>query len=109
MSPTSTESGQAPPRPPEKHVEHLESAVIRSSYDVHKVPMTRLGRDAVAGLGLSPKEASRCKNFFALGLVYWLYERDKTTTIDWIKDRYKKNKAYVEANIRAVEGGYNYG
>lgn len=87
----------------------LLDEVIISRYDVHKVPMTRLARDSVAGLGLSPKEASRCKNFFALGLVYWLYERDKTTTVDWIKDRYKKNKAYVEANIKAVEGGYNYG
>lgn len=87
----------------------LVDEVILSRYDMHRVPMTRLARDAVAGLGLSPKEAARCKNFFALGLVYWLYERDKTVTIEWIKERYKKNPAYVEANIRALEGGYNYG
>ncbi len=87
----------------------LLDEVILSRYDVHKVPMTRLARDAVAGLGLSNKEAARCKNFFALGLAYWLYERDKTVTVEWIKDRYKKNASYVEANIRALNGGYNYG
>jgi 2-oxoglutarate/2-oxoacid ferredoxin oxidoreductase subunit alpha len=87
----------------------LLDEVILSRYDVHKVPMTRLARDAVAGLGLSNKEAARCKNFFALGLAYWLYERDKTVTVEWIKDRYKKNANYVEANIRALNGGYNYG
>ena len=54
----------------------LESDKLRN-YRVHKVPMTRLTRDSVAGLGLSTKEADRCKNFFSLGLVYWLYERDK--------------------------------
>jgi 2-oxoglutarate ferredoxin oxidoreductase subunit alpha len=53
----------------------LDSDVI-AGYRVHRVPMTRLTRDAVEGLGLSQREADRCRNFFALGLVYWLYERD---------------------------------
>jgi 2-oxoglutarate ferredoxin oxidoreductase subunit alpha len=87
----------------------LDDETILSRYDVHKVPMTRLSRDAVEGLGLSPKEAARCKNFFALGLAYYLYDRDLTTTKEWIRQRYKKNPAYIEANIRALEGGYNYG
>jgi 2-oxoglutarate ferredoxin oxidoreductase subunit alpha len=87
----------------------LDSVELSSKYDLHKVPMTRLAEDSVAGLGLSPKEASRCKNFFALGLVYWLYERDCTITENWIKERYKKNPKYVDANIKALRGGYNYG
>src|SRR5438105_841947 len=87
----------------------LEGAELSSKYDLHKVPMTRLAKDAVAGLGLTVKEAQRCKNFFALGLVYWLYERDRQVTEDWIKDKFKKKPQYVEANIKALQGGYNYG
>lgn len=71
--------------------------------------MTRMTRDAVAGLGLSVKEAGRCKNFFALGLVYWLYERDSSPTEKWIIDKFKKNANIGEANLRALRGGYNYG
>lgn len=87
----------------------LETGELASKYDLHRVEMTRLARDSVEGLGLSPKEAARCKNFFALGLVYWLYERDCKITEQWIRDRYKKNPKIVEANLRALQGGYNYG
>jgi len=87
----------------------LEDATLKSRYHLHKVPMTRMTRDAVAGLGLGHKDVGRCKNFFALGLVYWLYERDSKPTEDWINDKFKKNKAIAEANLRALKGGYNYG
>jgi 2-oxoglutarate ferredoxin oxidoreductase subunit alpha len=87
----------------------LDDANLTSKYDVHRVPMTRLTRDAVAGLGLSTKEAGRCKNFFALGLVYWLYDRDAKPTEQWIKDKFKKNANIGEANLRALQGGRNYG
>jgi 2-oxoglutarate ferredoxin oxidoreductase subunit alpha len=87
----------------------LEDNSSLSGYRVHKVPMTRLTRDAVEGLGLSQREADRCRNFFALGLVYWLYERDSKPTIDWVKEKFGKNPAIAEANIRALRGGYNYG
>jgi 2-oxoglutarate ferredoxin oxidoreductase subunit alpha len=80
-----------------------------AAYRVHKVPMTRLNRDAVEGLGLSQREADRCRNFFALGLVYWLYDRDMKPTEDWIKSKFAKNPAIVEANLRALKAGYNYG
>src|SRR5438270_9616420 len=87
----------------------LKDPNLGARYDLHKVPMTRLTRDAVAGLGLSTKEAGRCKNFFALGLVYWLYERDATPTEKWIQDKFKKNANIGEANLRALRGGFNYG
>lgn len=87
----------------------LDDVNLKTKYDVHRVPMTRLTRDAVAGLGLSTKEAGRCKNFFALGLVYWLYDRDATPTEQWIKDKFKKNANIGEANLRALQGGRNYG
>jgi len=87
----------------------LNDEILQSKYHVHRVPMTRLTRDAVAGLGLSTKEAGRCKNFFALGLVYWLYDRDATATENWIKDKFKKNANIADANLRALKAGYNYG
>jgi len=71
--------------------------------------MTRLTRDAVMGLGLSQREADRCKNFFALGLVYWLYDRDSRPTEEWIREKFGKLPAVMEANLRALKGGYNYG
>ena len=80
-----------------------------AGYRLHRVPMTRLTRDAVDGLGLSQREADRCRNFFALGLVYWLYERDAKPTEDWIKSKFAKSPSIVEANLRALRGGYNYG
>ena len=68
----------------------LDDEALLAPFDVHKVEMTRLTRDAVDGLGLSPREADRCKNFFALGLVYWLYERDATPTKNWVSDKLSK-------------------
>jgi 2-oxoglutarate/2-oxoacid ferredoxin oxidoreductase subunit alpha len=79
------------------------------SYDLHKVPMTRLTRDAVSDLGLSSREAERCKNFFALGLVYWLYDRDPSPTEEWVKSKFAKNPTLIEANILALKAGRNYG
>ena len=87
----------------------LENADIIAKYQVHRVPMTRLTRDAVAGLGLGQKDADRCRNFFALGLVYWLYDRDRKPTEDYITDKFKKKPEILEANLRALRGGVNYG
>lgn len=86
----------------------LESDKLRN-YRVHKVPMTRLTRDSVAGLGLSTKEADRCKNFFSLGLVYWLYERDKKVTEDYLRQQFAKKPEILEANLRALNAGFNFG
>lgn len=80
-----------------------------AAFRVHKVPMTRLTRDSVEGLGLSQREADRCKNFFALGLVYWLYDRDPTPTQDWVRSKFARKPEIVEANLKALSGGSNYG
>ena len=53
-----------------------------SGYELHQVPITSLTANALEGLPLSPKEVSRCKNFFALGLMYWLYDRPLKNTED---------------------------
>lgn len=87
----------------------LEDEDALQAYRVHRVSMTRLTRDAVEGLGLSNKGADRCKNFFALGLIYWLYERDATPTKDWVKEKFAGKPEIQEANLRALEAGYNFG
>src|SRR5690606_23451953 len=56
-------------------------------YKVHAVDMTRLTRLAVEGLGLSQKEADRCRNFFAMGLVFWLYDRSLEPTLRFIENK----------------------
>lgn len=80
-----------------------------AGYHLHRIPMTRLTRSAVSGLGLSQREGDRCRNFFALGLIYWLYERELTATKEWIKSKFAKNPAIVEANLKSLEAGFNYG
>jgi 2-oxoglutarate ferredoxin oxidoreductase subunit alpha len=80
-----------------------------AGYALRKVPMTRLTRDAVEGLGLSQREADRCKNFFALGLVYWLYDRDPEPTREWIRSKFSKNPSVSNANLQALQAGINYG
>ena len=80
-----------------------------SGYELHTVPITSLTANALEGLPLSPKEVSRCKNFFALGLMYWLYDRPIKNTQDWIKEKFSKNPEYIEANTKALQAGYNFG
>jgi 2-oxoglutarate ferredoxin oxidoreductase subunit alpha len=86
----------------------LEDGSLRG-FRVVSVPMTALNRGAVAKVKLSPREAERCKNFFALGLVYWLYERPLDPTLRWIAAKFAENVAIREANSRALKAGYNYG
>src|ERR1051326_2117010 len=86
----------------------LEDGSLKG-YRLFKVPITTLNRHAVADIKLSTREADRCKNFFALGLVYWLYERPLEPTIKWIRDKFSKNPAVMEANARTLKAGYNYG
>src|SRR5207302_3887813 len=78
-------------------------------YRVFRIPINSLNREAVAEVKLSPREADRCKNFFALGLVYWLYERPLEPTLRWIREKFSKNPAVLEANTRTLKAGYNYG
>jgi 2-oxoglutarate ferredoxin oxidoreductase subunit alpha len=87
----------------------LDGDEALAAFRVHKVPKTRLTRDSVEGLGLSQSEADRSKNFFALGLVYWLYDRDSKPTEDWVQTKFAKKPEIAEANIRALKGGSNFG
>ncbi len=79
-----------------------------SDWRVITVELGRLTRNALEGLGLTPTETERCKNFFALGMMYWLYDRPLDATLRWIEDKFKKNPKFVEANRRALHAGNAY-
>lgn len=89
-------------------VNPLDDGTLKG-YKVYKVPVNKLNREAVTEVRLSPREADRCKNFFALGLVYWLYERPLEPTLKWIRDKFGKNPAVLEANTRTLKAGYHFG
>ena len=81
-----------------------------SGYQMFLIDMTRLTRLAVDGCGLGQKESDRCRNFFAMGLVFWLYDRPLEPTLRYIDEKFaKKSPAVAEANRRALKAGYNYG
>lgn len=65
--------------------------------------------DALADSPLKTKERSRCKNFYTLGLMYWLYSRPLEPTIAWLEVKFKKRPELVEANVLALKAGYNAG
>jgi 2-oxoglutarate ferredoxin oxidoreductase subunit alpha len=78
-------------------------------FRVYEVPMTSLTLEACKPTGAKPREAERSKNFFALGLVSWLYQRPTDMTEHWIKERYERSSVVVEANTLAFRAGYNFG
>ncbi|MCB0731695.1 MAG: 2-oxoacid:acceptor oxidoreductase subunit alpha, partial [Ignavibacteriae bacterium] len=80
-----------------------------SGFDVMDIPITTLTYAALEDTELSQKEKSRCKNFFALGLMYWLYNRPMEPTIDWIEKKFKNKPQFIDANEKALKAGYNFG
>ncbi len=72
------------------------------AYRVFPVELTKLTRNALAGLGLDAKSMDRCKNFFALGMCYWLYNRSMDATLRWLQDKFKAKPLLAEANERAM-------
>ena len=78
-------------------------------YRIIKAPITTAAVAAVDDLGLTNQNAERTKNFFALGLVYWLYDRDLQPTLDWIEQRFGRLPNIAEANRRALYAGHAYG
>jgi 2-oxoglutarate/2-oxoacid ferredoxin oxidoreductase subunit alpha len=77
-------------------------------FRVFPVALQRLTRTALAHLGLDAKSMDRCKNFFALGMCYWLYNRSMEPTVRWIDDKFSKKPLLSEANKLALKAGYSY-
>ncbi len=87
----------------------LEDTSLNQRVRVFPIPVTKLTQQALADLNLPNKTVVRCKNFFALGLCSWLYHRPIDSTLDWIRQKFGKSEALVEANTRAFQTGWNYG
>jgi 2-oxoglutarate ferredoxin oxidoreductase subunit alpha len=73
------------------------------------VNISQMTLDAVKEFGLSQKEALRCKNMWALGLVYWLYARKRGPTVDWLRQKFSKQPDIAAANIAALNAGHAFG
>ena len=78
-------------------------------YRLIQIDINKRVAEALAGSPLSPKEIQRCKNFYTLGLMYWLYNRSLDPTLAWLADKFAKTPALVEANQKALRAGYNAG
>ena len=80
---------------------------LRDRVQLVEIPFTRLNREALSDLNLSQRDADRCKNFFALGLMYWLYNRPVEPTLRWLETRFRG--PVLEANVRVVKAGHAFG
>jgi 2-oxoglutarate ferredoxin oxidoreductase subunit alpha len=80
---------------------------LRNGYRMVEIPLTRLNREALKDLSLSQRDADRCKNFFALGLMYWLYNRPMWPTLRWLEGRFAGS--LLEANTRVLKAGHAFG
>ncbi|MGP4020284.1 2-oxoacid:acceptor oxidoreductase subunit alpha [Saccharopolyspora sp. 5N708] len=78
-------------------------------YAVHHVAMATLTQGALEGTGLGKKDAERCKNMFALGLLSWMYHRPTEGTERFLREKFAKKPQIAEANILAFRAGWNYG
>ena len=98
--------------------ENLERAAYKTNpledgsltgYRVHTLPISTLNSNALKGaVELSRKEIARSKNFFALGVLYWLYDRPLDPTLNWINAKFRKNPELAKANEVALKTGYNF-
>ena len=82
-------------------------ALLRDRFQVVEIPVTSLNREAIKDLSIGAREGDRSKNFFALGLMYWLYNRPIESTLRWLETRFRGD--VLEANVRVLKAGYAFG
>jgi 2-oxoglutarate ferredoxin oxidoreductase subunit alpha len=87
----------------------LDDHALAERYRLHKVDMSGLTHQAITDLKLDTKEKDRTKNFFALGLVSWIYTRPLEPTLEWINKKFAKSEAIAEANTRVLKAGHAFG
>lgn len=78
-------------------------------YELYKIDVTRLTKDALKDMGLGNKEIERSKNMFVLGVLYWMFDQSPDYTIHFINEKFTKNQVIADANIKALKAGVNYG
>lgn len=80
-----------------------------SNYEVIKMDVTKMTREALKEITMGMKEKDRAKNMFVLGFLYWMYNRDMESTINFLKEKFGKKDEILNSNIKALQAGYNYG
>ncbi len=81
-----------------------------SRYQVIEVPLTSMNREALKDIeSLSTKEKDRSQNFFALGIVFWMFDRPMETTLEWVQKKFAKRPDLIAANTKALQAGYFFG
>jgi 2-oxoglutarate ferredoxin oxidoreductase subunit alpha len=79
------------------------------NYEVIKMDVTKMTREALKDITMGTKEKDRAKNMFVLGFLYWMYNRSMENTIQFLKDKFGKKPEILESNVRALQAGYNFG
>jgi len=80
-----------------------------TNYEVFKMDVTKMTREALKDVTLGMKEKDRAKNMFVLGFLYWMYGREMENTINFIKEKFSKKPDIMNSNIAVLQAGYNYG
>ncbi len=78
-------------------------------YEVIKMDVTKMTREALKDITMGMKEKDRAKNMFVLGFLYWMYNREMDNTIAFLKDKFGKKQEIFESNVKALQAGYNFG
>lgn len=86
----------------------LENGSLEN-YEVIRMDITKMTREALKDITMGMKEKDRAKNMFVLGFLYWMYNRDMENTIGFIKDKFGKKPEIMDSNIKVLQAGYNYG
>ena len=89
-------------------VNPLENGSL-DNYEVIRMDVTKMTREALKEITLGMKEKDRAKNMFVLGFLYWMYNRDMESTIQFLKDKFGKKQEILDSNIKSLQAGYNYG
>lgn len=79
------------------------------NYEVIKIDVTKMTREALKEITMGTKEKDRAKNMFVLGFLYWMYNRSMENTIQFIKDKFGKKPEIFESNVKALQAGYYFG
>lgn len=79
------------------------------SYELIKIDITKLTREALKSFALGTKEKDRAKNMFVLGFLYWMFNRDMDSSIKFLQEKFGKKEEILNSNIAALRAGYNYG
>ncbi len=87
----------------------LEDAAVKANYRIFLVDMNKLTESALEGSGLSSKEIARCKNYFALGVMYWLYSRPMEPQLESLARKFAKKPEFADANGKVFKAGYAFG